>query len=70
MRKLFYGIGAVILLVVLLAITGLNPKKEVAVIISLQHRAMDAIVEGLKGELGEEVVVHVYNAQEFARAIC
>lgn len=63
MRKLFYGIGAIIILAVAFAITGSIPKQEIAVIVPLQHAAMDAIVEGLKCELGKEAPVHVYNAQ-------
>jgi putative ABC transport system substrate-binding protein len=63
MRKVFYGISAAVILAVLFAISGENSQQEIAVIVPLQHAAMDAIVEGLTSELGDQVPVHIYNAQ-------
>lgn len=63
MRKLFFFIGLIVSVfgVIFLKVQG-KPLPEVAVIVPMEHRAMDAIVQGLKEELGDHVNVRLYNA--------
>lgn len=63
MRQFIYGIGAAMLIAAAYVMTLSKPNDEIAVIVPMHHSAMDAIVKGLKEELGQSTQVTVYNAQ-------
>lgn len=63
MRPFIYGIAAAAVLLSFFATLKPSSQNEIAVIVPLQHAAMDAIVEGLKSELPQEAPLHIYHAQ-------